>query len=77
MIDDRRSKLEIASAVLDSPSSFRGRLLSVSQIFDLVFVHAKVMRDFMQHRQANLRAQFFRVRKIFEQRLGENRNLIW
>lgn len=37
----------------------------IPEVPDLVFVHAKVMRDLVQHRQSNFRAQLFRVGKIF------------
>ena len=50
--------------------------LSVSQIFDLIFVHAEVVSDFVQHRQADFFAQLVGVGKVFEQRFGEDGNLV-
>src|SRR5690242_9799182 len=48
----------------------------VAQFFDLTFVHAEIMGDFVEHGKTDLRAQFFEIGKIFAQRLGEYRDFV-
>ncbi len=48
----------------------------ISQVFNLILVDAKIVRDFMYQCDANLLAQFCGILKITDQGLGENCNLV-
>ena len=50
--------------------------LSVSQILDLFLVHAEVVGDFVQHREADFFAQFVEIGEVFQKRFGEDRDLV-
>ena len=51
-------------------------VILVSQILDLLFVHAEIVGDLVQHSQANFLAQLFGIGKIFQQGLGKNGDFI-
>jgi len=70
----RVSGFELSKKTLDSNPGTRHRL--VSQIFDLFFIHAEVVGDFVQNRQANFFVEILGIGKIFEQRCSEYGNLI-
>jgi len=48
----------------------------ITQILDLVVVHAEIVSDFVQHREANLFAEVIRIRKVLKQGLGEDRDFV-
>ena len=48
----------------------------ISQILDLLFIHAEVVRDLVQHRQTNFLAQLLGIGKIFEQGFGKDGDFI-
>lgn len=49
---------------------------SVSQVFDLFLVHAEVVGDLMQEREADLSAELNGIGEITQQRLGKDRDFV-
>ena len=50
--------------------------ISISQLFDLVFVHPEVVGNFMEHGKTDFFAELIGVGKILQQRFSENSNLV-
>jgi len=50
--------------------------LSVSQLFDIFLVHAEVVGDFVQHREADFFAQSVEIGEVFQEWFGEDGDLV-